>query len=158
MLKLPLLGPGPLIYRPCTRPCSNGGVTTQALPRPRPSLSLTPPGRHHRRPGYPLWSTKSQLLLDFKGDTLRDINEALECWIRDVYHQRKHLGTGQAFLQRFTSKMECVRPAPADREGYFQKKSHASRGPGPHRLPDRQTIRGSSASDRQANHPPVPRS
>ncbi|CAO0824198.1 hypothetical protein DFAR_490010 [Desulfarculales bacterium] len=41
---------------------------------------------------------RSQFLPDFKGDTLRDINEALECWIRDVYHQCKYLGTGQATL------------------------------------------------------------
>ncbi|CAO0821961.1 hypothetical protein DFAR_2740026 [Desulfarculales bacterium] len=41
-------------------------------------------------------TARSQFLPDFKGDTLRDINEALECWIRDVYHQHKHLGSGQA--------------------------------------------------------------
>ncbi|CAO0822919.1 hypothetical protein DFAR_3380002 [Desulfarculales bacterium] len=46
----------------------------------------------------------SQLLPDFKSGTLRDINKALECWIRDIYYQRKHLGTGQAPLQRFTRK------------------------------------------------------
>ncbi|CAO0823769.1 hypothetical protein DFAR_3890002 [Desulfarculales bacterium] len=40
-----------------------------------------------------------------------------------VYHQRKHLGTGQAPLQRFTSKMGCVRPAHADLEGYFRKRA-----------------------------------
>ncbi|CAO0823567.1 transposase [Desulfarculales bacterium] len=38
---------------------------------------------------------RSQFFSDFKGYTLRDINEALECWVRDFYHQRKHLGTGQ---------------------------------------------------------------
>ncbi|CAO0824132.1 transposase [Desulfarculales bacterium] len=43
-------------------------------------------------------TVRSQFLPGFKGDTLRDINEALECWVRDVYHQRKHLGTGQAPL------------------------------------------------------------
>ncbi|CAO0820216.1 transposase [Desulfarculales bacterium] len=42
-------------------------------------------------------TARSQFLPDFKGYTLRDINEALECWIRvrDVYYQRKHLGIGQ---------------------------------------------------------------
>lgn len=68
-------------------------------------------------------TVRSQFLPGFKGDTLQDINEALECWIRDVYHQRKHLGTGQAPLQRFTQKMECVRPAPADLEDYFRKRA-----------------------------------
>ncbi|CAO0819802.1 hypothetical protein DFAR_1110072 [Desulfarculales bacterium] len=47
----------------------------------------------------------------------------MKCWIRDVYYQRKYLGTGQASLQRFTSKMECVRPAHADLEGYFRKRA-----------------------------------
>ncbi|CAO0822931.1 hypothetical protein DFAR_3380014 [Desulfarculales bacterium] len=41
-------------------------------------------------------TVRAQFLPGFKGDALRDINEALKCWIRDVYHQRKHLGTGQA--------------------------------------------------------------
>ncbi|CAO0822525.1 hypothetical protein DFAR_3150005 [Desulfarculales bacterium] len=66
---------------------------------------------------------KPQLLPSFKGDTLRDINEALDCWIKDIYHQRKHLGTGQAPLQRFTSKMEYVRLAHADLENYFRKRA-----------------------------------
>ncbi|CAO0822229.1 hypothetical protein DFAR_2910003 [Desulfarculales bacterium] len=101
----------PLIYRPCARPCSHW-TTTQALPRQRPSLPLPPSGRDHRRPGQCLGppppyvpqgrgkieklfrTVRFQFLPSFKGDTLRDINEALECWIRDVYHQRKHLGTG----------------------------------------------------------------
>ncbi|CAO0822169.1 transposase [Desulfarculales bacterium] len=43
-------------------------------------------------------TVRSQFLPGFKGDTLRGINEALECWIRDIYYQRKHLGTGQAPL------------------------------------------------------------
>ncbi|CAO0821609.1 transposase [Desulfarculales bacterium] len=41
---------------------------------------------------------RSQFLPGFEGGTLRDINEALGCWIMDVYHQRKHLGTEQAPL------------------------------------------------------------
>lgn len=68
-------------------------------------------------------TVRSQFLPGFKGETLKDLNEALECWLRDVYHQRKHHGTGQAPLQRFTQKMECVRPAPADLEDYFRKRA-----------------------------------
>ncbi|CAO0822021.1 hypothetical protein DFAR_2770042 [Desulfarculales bacterium] len=68
-------------------------------------------------------TVRSQFFPGFKNDTLRDINEALEYWIRDVYHQRKHLGTGQASLHRFTSKIECVRPVHADLEGYFRKRA-----------------------------------
>jgi putative transposase len=68
-------------------------------------------------------TVRSQFFSGFKGDTIHDINEALECWIRDVYHQRKHLGTGQAPMQRFTSKMECVRLAHADLKDYFRKRA-----------------------------------
>ncbi|CAO0824858.1 transposase [Desulfarculales bacterium] len=31
-------------------------------------------------------TVRSQFLPGFKSDIFRDINEALECWIRDVYH------------------------------------------------------------------------
>ncbi|CAO0822578.1 hypothetical protein DFAR_3180006 [Desulfarculales bacterium] len=103
-----------------------------------PTCRLPPPGRDHRLPGHcsdPLTLqgrgkiersfriVRYPLLPGFRGDTLRDINEALACWIRDVYHQRKHLGTGQAPLQRFTSRMECIRPAHADPEGYFRNRA-----------------------------------
>ncbi|CAO0823406.1 transposase [Desulfarculales bacterium] len=36
-------------------------------------------------------TVRSQFLPGFKGDTLREINEALACWLWDGYHQRKHL-------------------------------------------------------------------
>lgn len=68
-------------------------------------------------------TVRSQFLPGFKGDSLEDLNEALEGWIKDVYHLRRHQGTGQAPLQRFTAKMECVRPAPADLEDYFRKRA-----------------------------------
>ncbi|CAO0821793.1 hypothetical protein DFAR_2650012 [Desulfarculales bacterium] len=50
-------------------------------------------------------------------------NTDLGCWTRDVYHQRKHLDIGQALLQHFASKMECVRPAHADLKDYFRKRA-----------------------------------
>ncbi|CAO0822241.1 hypothetical protein DFAR_2910015 [Desulfarculales bacterium] len=101
------------------------GAITQALPRQRPSpfrshhleeitasLGITmvhsppyvPQGRGKLEKFFR--TVRSQVFPGFKGNTLRDINEALECWIRDVYHQ---------------------------------------------------TIRGPSASDRQADYPPRPR-
>ncbi|CAO0822909.1 transposase [Desulfarculales bacterium] len=36
---------------------------------------------------------RTQFFPGFKGDTLRDINEALECWIGCVYHRSAELGT-----------------------------------------------------------------
>ncbi|CAO0820957.1 hypothetical protein DFAR_2030012 [Desulfarculales bacterium] len=46
----------------------------------------------------------SQFLPSFKGDTLRDINEALECWIRDVYHQDGMRPAGPTLTWKTTSK------------------------------------------------------
>ncbi|CAO0821796.1 transposase [Desulfarculales bacterium] len=58
--------------------------------------ALRAPGQGRNRKTFR--TVKSQFLPSFKGDALRDINDALKCWIKDVYHQRKHLGTGQAPL------------------------------------------------------------
>ncbi|CAO0821287.1 transposase [Desulfarculales bacterium] len=101
-------------------------------------------------------TVRSQFLPGFKGDSLWDINEALGCWIRDVYYQRKHLGIGQ--LPVTLLQQDGMRRAGPRRPGrLLQKKGHAPRDPGSHRLPGRQTIRGPRASDRQANHPPLAR-
>ena len=68
-------------------------------------------------------TVRSQFLSGFKGKTLKDLNEALECWIRDVYHDRKHSATGQSPLKRFADHMQCIRPAPKDLEDYFRKRA-----------------------------------
>jgi putative transposase len=68
-------------------------------------------------------TVRSQFLPAFKGQTLPEINEALERWLSDEYHQRKHHGTGQPPLKRFAERMECVRPAPPDLEDYFRKRA-----------------------------------
>ncbi|CAO0824800.1 hypothetical protein DFAR_920022 [Desulfarculales bacterium] len=100
-------------------------------------------------------TVRSQFLPGFKSNSLWDINQALGCWIRDVYHQRKHLGTGQPPVTLL--QQDGVRRAGPRQPGrLLQKKSHAPHGPGRHRLLGQQTIRGPSASNRQANHPPLP--
>ncbi|CAO0821049.1 hypothetical protein DFAR_2090027 [Desulfarculales bacterium] len=105
----------PFIYRPCARPCSNGGyhssyTSTTAQPSVPTTWKRSPPPkaplRSIHRPTCPragqgerfFRTVRSQFFHGFEGYTPRDINEALECWIRDVYHQRKHLSTGQAPL------------------------------------------------------------
>ena len=66
---------------------------------------------------------RTQFLSGFRGKTLQDLNEALECWIRDLYHNRKHSATGQSPLKRFADHMQCVRVAPKDLEDFFRKRS-----------------------------------
>jgi putative transposase len=66
---------------------------------------------------------RTQFLPGFKGDSLDDLNEALDCWIRDVYHSRPHGATGQPPLRRFADHMECIRPAPKDLEDSFRSRA-----------------------------------
>jgi transposase InsO family protein len=66
-------------------------------------------------------TVQTQLLPSFAGTSLDDLNTAFERWLTDVYHQRPHGSTGQSPFQRFTSRMECLRAAPADLRDYFRK-------------------------------------
>jgi hypothetical protein len=66
-------------------------------------------------------TVRGQFLSAFRGKTLHELNEALDCWIRDIYHHRKHSATGQSPLKRFADHMQCVRTAPKDLEDYFRK-------------------------------------
>lgn len=65
-------------------------------------------------------TVRSQFLSCFSGTTLFDLNESLECWLRDKYHQRKHSSTGQPPLARFAAGMQCVRCAPTDLSDHFR--------------------------------------
>lgn len=66
---------------------------------------------------------QTQFLSGFKGDSLDDLNQAMDCWLRDVYHPRPHGATGEPPLKRFAASMECIRPAPKDLEDYFRKRA-----------------------------------
>jgi transposase InsO family protein len=66
-------------------------------------------------------SVREGFLTGFKGESLKDLNEAFSLWLEDIYHGRKHGSTGQTPFERFTSNMECLRPAPADLMGHFRK-------------------------------------
>jgi transposase InsO family protein len=65
-------------------------------------------------------SVREGFLTGFKGESMEDLNEAFDLWVRDVYHERKHSSTGQTPFGRFTSNMECLRPAPADLTDHFR--------------------------------------
>jgi transposase InsO family protein len=65
-------------------------------------------------------TVQAQFLPGFKGDCLQELNLALDCWIREVYHQRTHSSTGSTPLKRFSDHMHCIRPAPKDLEDHFR--------------------------------------
>lgn len=64
---------------------------------------------------------RDQFLEGFRGETLEELNLALECWIRDVYHSRPHTSTGQSPLRRFSDHSECIRLAPKALDDSFRK-------------------------------------
>ncbi len=66
-------------------------------------------------------NVRTRFLPSFKGETLEEINEAFELWLNDDYHQRSHGSTGETPFKRFTSHMECLRPAPDNLRDYFRK-------------------------------------
>ena len=66
-------------------------------------------------------TVRTNFLPRFKGDSLLELNEALDLWVNDIYHQKKHGATGQSPFGRFTSNMECLRPAPENLRDYFRK-------------------------------------
>jgi transposase InsO family protein len=66
-------------------------------------------------------NVRTRFLPCFKGDTLEEINEALDRWLDKEYHQKIHGSTGETPFRRFTSRMECLRAAPDNLSDYFRK-------------------------------------
>ena len=65
-------------------------------------------------------SVRTGFLAGFTGESLGELNEAFHLWLERGYHEVKHRSTGQTPLHRFTSNMECLRPAPADLADHFR--------------------------------------
>ena len=61
-----------------------------------------------------------QFLAEVDQMSLDELNGAFDLWVRQVYHQRVHSGTGKKPLDRFTSRMECLRAAPDDLKDHFR--------------------------------------
>jgi len=66
-------------------------------------------------------TVRTQFLPGFKGQSLNELNEALDLFIHDVYHQRIHSATGETPFKRFTAHMECLRQGPKDLRNHFRK-------------------------------------
>jgi putative transposase len=52
--------------------------------------------------------------------SLADLNERFDAWLRQQYHATRHSAIGQTPMQRFTSRMECIRPAPDNLSDHFR--------------------------------------
>lgn len=66
---------------------------------------------------------RSRFLPYFMGSTLEDLNEALDLWVQDQYHQRVHTSTGETPFERFARHLEIIRTAPPDLEDHFRKEA-----------------------------------
>lgn len=66
-------------------------------------------------------TVRSQLLADFSGESLEELNQVLQDWIGQVYHRRPHSSTGQSPLERFASHLELIRKPPIDMDDHFRK-------------------------------------
>ncbi|MEE8400411.1 MAG: DDE-type integrase/transposase/recombinase [Desulfobacterales bacterium] len=66
-------------------------------------------------------TVRSRLLPYAAATTLLELNGALDRYLNNDYHQRKHSATGQTPLDRFTANMHCLRPAPENLKDHFRK-------------------------------------
>jgi putative transposase len=66
-------------------------------------------------------TVRSRFLAHSKAATLLELNTAFEDWLIKDYQQKIHSATGQSPFERFTSKMQCLRSAPANLKDYFRK-------------------------------------
>ena len=65
-------------------------------------------------------TVRGQFLTEVGQMSLDELNGAFDLWVRQVYHQRVHSGTGKKPMDRFTSRMECLRAAPDDLKDHFR--------------------------------------
>jgi len=68
-------------------------------------------------------TVRSDFLPGFRGHSLTDLNEALDAWLRDLYHNLEHRSTVHTPLRRFAAHSECLRAAPKDLEDHFRKQA-----------------------------------
>jgi putative transposase len=52
--------------------------------------------------------------------SLDNLNQQFERWLREDYHNKLHTAIGTTPSQRFTAKMECIRPAPDNLSDHFR--------------------------------------
>jgi transposase InsO family protein len=65
-------------------------------------------------------TVRTRFLPHVTATTLPQLNAALDHYLAEDYHQRKHSATGQSPLARFTSQIHCLRPAPENLKDHFR--------------------------------------
>lgn len=65
-------------------------------------------------------SVRSQMLSCCKTDNLDILNHNFELWLEDIYHQKKHSGTGEPPIKRYGRHVHLLRAAPNDLEDHFR--------------------------------------
>jgi putative transposase len=66
-------------------------------------------------------TVRSRFLPRQNASTLLELDTALERWLTEDYQQKVHRATGQTPFDRFTSKIHCLRTAPANLKDHFRK-------------------------------------
>jgi len=66
-------------------------------------------------------TVRTRFLPHVTATTLPDLNAALDRYLNEDYHQKKHSATGQTPLARFTANMQCFRRAPDNLKDAFRK-------------------------------------
>jgi len=66
-------------------------------------------------------TVRSRFLACNKSETLQQLNNELDEWMRQDYQQKIHSATGQKPLDRFTRENHCLRRAPANLKDHFRK-------------------------------------
>lgn len=67
-------------------------------------------------------TVREQFLSHWSGEDLGDLNQRFLSWLQ-TYHQSTHGVTGQTPMERFSSHLECLRPAPPQLEDSFRKRA-----------------------------------
>ena len=68
-------------------------------------------------------TVRGGFLSRWQAESLEDLNRDFADWLHESYHQRPHSVTGQTPMERFSSHLECLRPAPRDLEDFFRKRA-----------------------------------
>jgi transposase InsO family protein len=68
-------------------------------------------------------TVRADFLPGVRTQSLTDLNEAFDAWLRNVYHNREHRSTGETPLRRFAAHSECLRAAPKDLEDHFRQQA-----------------------------------
>lgn len=65
-------------------------------------------------------TVRSSFLPTHEAKTLEELNVALDFWLEEGYHRKKHRSTSETPFNRFTANTACLRMAPDNLSDYFR--------------------------------------